>query len=130
MKSKKKTTKKFQKYGRWSQLKCCRKNIHALPANAESWNTTNAQFCEKSTSAAQPTSGCRPCAQLRENAEAEVFWISTTFLVADLSHRSPQRTNRRVRSILNSTVNIHRLHLGVARTGLQNMPKIYPPPLL
>lgn len=69
-------------------------------------------------------------AQLRENAEAEVFWISTTFLVADLSHRSPQRTNRRVRSILNSTVNIHRLHLGVARTGLQNMPKIYPPPLL
>jgi hypothetical protein len=68
-------------------------------------------------------------AQLRENAEAEVFWISTTFLVADLSHRL-LRTNRRVRSILNSTANIHRLHLGVARTGLQNMPKIYPPPLL
>ena len=56
-------------------------------------------------------------AQLRENAEAEVFWIST-YLVADLNHR--KQASQKHPEL--DCEYIHRLNLGVARTGLQNMP--------
>ena len=51
-------------------------------------------------------------AQLRENAEAEVFWIST-FLVADLDHR--KQASQKYPELDCE---------GVARAGLHNMPKI------
>jgi len=58
-------------------------------------------------------------AQLRENAEAEVFWIST-FVVADLNHR--KQASQKYPEL--DCEYIHKLNLGVARTGLQNMPQI------